>query len=160
MSACWCMTRPIGCVVLQTLIASIALFCAPATARAQSGLVAAYSFDEGAGTTVSDASGNGGTGTIANATWTTAGKFGQALVFNGTSSRVTIPDSPALRLTTAMTLEAWVNPSRITNAWRDVIYKGNDNYYLMATSQRQSKPAAGITVGTSVTEAYGAQALA
>src|SRR5205823_699573 len=33
-------------------------------ARAQTGLVAAYSFDEGAGTTVADASGNGNTGTI------------------------------------------------------------------------------------------------
>ena len=33
-----------------------------------------------------------------------------------------------------MTLEAWVNPTTVTTAWRDVIYKGNDNYYLMATS--------------------------
>ena len=46
-------------------------------------LVAAYSFDEGTGTTVADASGHGNTGTISNATWTTAGKYGKALVFNG-----------------------------------------------------------------------------
>ncbi|MCS6927827.1 MAG: fibronectin type III domain-containing protein, partial [Candidatus Binatia bacterium] len=39
-------------------------------------LVAAYSFDEGSGTTVTDASGNNNTGTIADATWTTQGKFG------------------------------------------------------------------------------------
>ena len=32
----------------------------------------------------------------------------------------------ALRLTTAMTLSAWVNPSQVTSAWRDIIYKGND----------------------------------
>ena len=31
-----------------------------------------------------------------------------------------------------MTLEAWVNPSTASNAWRDVIYKGNDNYFLEA----------------------------
>ena len=61
--------------------------------------MAAYAFDEGSGTTVADVSGNGNTGTIANATWATAGKYGKALSFNGTSSRVTIPDSASLHLT-------------------------------------------------------------
>jgi hypothetical protein len=28
-----------------------------------------------------------------------------------------------------MTLEAWVNPTTLSSAWRDVIYKGNDKYY-------------------------------
>ena len=36
-------------------------------------------------------------------------------------------------MTRAMTLEAWVNPTTVSNAWRDVIMKGNDNYYLSAT---------------------------
>src|SRR5262249_19222633 len=40
---------------------------------ASAGLVLALAFDEGAGTTVSDQSGNGNSGTLANATWTTAG---------------------------------------------------------------------------------------
>ena len=31
--------------------------------------------------------------------------------------------------------------------WRDVVYKGNDNYYLMATSTNASRPAAGGTFG-------------
>ena len=53
---------------------------APAT------LVAAYGFDEGTGTTVYDSSGNGNNGTISNATWSTAGKYGDALSFNGTSA--------------------------------------------------------------------------
>ena len=55
-------------------------------------------------------------------------------MFNGSSSRVTVPDSPSLRLTTAMTLEAWVYPAVNNAAWRDVIYKGNDNYFLEGTS--------------------------
>ena len=71
---------------------------------------------------------------MANAAWTTAGKYNRALVFNGTNALVTINDSASLRLTTAMTLEAWVNPSTVTSGWRDVIYKGNDNYYLEGTS--------------------------
>ncbi len=33
---------------------------------------------------------------------------------------------PLPALTTGMTLKAWVNPSTITNNWRDVIYKFND----------------------------------
>ena len=108
-----------------------------------SGLVAAYSFDEGTGTTVTDLSGNRNTGTLRNTTWTSAGKYGNALVFNGSSSWVTISDSSSLHLTSSMTLEAWVNPSSITRSWRDVIYKGNDNYFLEATSYQGSVPPGG-----------------
>ena len=76
-----------------------------------------------AGTTTADRSGNGNTGTLSNATWSTAGKFGNALFFNGTNARVNVPDSNSLDLTSAMTLEAWVRPS-ITNAsYRTVVMK-------------------------------------
>src|SRR5262249_33810587 len=92
------------------------------------GLVAAYSFNDGSGTTVSDASGNGHNGTVANGTWSTSGKYGKALVFNGHSTMVTIPDSPALHLSNGMTIEAWVQPTAVNGTWRDVIYKGNDAY--------------------------------
>jgi concanavalin A-like lectin/glucanase superfamily protein/HYDIN/CFA65/VesB family protein len=112
-----------------------------------SGLVAAYSFDEGGGTTVNDLSGNGNTGTVSNTTWTSFGKYGNALVFDGTSSRVTINDSASLHLTTGMTLEAWINPSTVSSAWRDVIYKGNDNYFLEATSPNGSVPGGGGIFG-------------
>jgi len=111
-------------------------------------LVAAYSFNEGAGTTVSDASGYGNTGTIANATWTTAGAYGRALLFNGTNARITIPDAASLHLTSGMTLEAWVNPSVVSSAWRDVIYKGTNNYDLEATSTTSGRPAGGATISS------------
>ena len=81
------------------------------------GLVAAYNFDAGSGAVLADVSGNGNNGTITGATWTTSGKYGGALVFNGTNAPVTIPDSTSLNLTTGMTLEAWVNPSTVTTAW-------------------------------------------
>jgi hypothetical protein len=45
-----------------------------------------------------------------------------------------------------MTLEAWVNPSLVNGVWRDVIYKGKDNYYLEADSTN-SKPATRATSG-------------
>ena len=120
--------------------------------------MAAYAFDEGSGTTVADASGNGHNGTIANATWAAAGKYGKALQFNGTNAIVSIPDAGDLHLTTGMTLEAWVNPSTISSAWRDVVYKANDNYYLKASSTNASKPDAGVIAGGSYGDAFGSAA--
>jgi hypothetical protein len=82
-------------------------------------------------------SGNGHTGTLhGGTTWTASGKYGKALSFNGTNAYVNIPNSSLLQLRTAMTLEAWVNPGKLTGVWRDVIYKGNDNYYIAADSKR------------------------
>src|SRR5262249_12252797 len=60
-----------------------------------------------------------------------------------------------LRLTTAMTLEAWVNPSTVDSGWRDAIYKGDDNYYLEGTSSRDGLPAVGGRFGTASTDAFG-----
>ena len=128
----------------------------PATAT---GLVAAYAFDEGSGTTVADASGNGHTGTIANTTWAASGKYGKALQFNGSNALVTVPDAASLHLSSGMTLEAWVIPSTVDGSWRDVIYKGNDNYYLEATSSSAGHPDAGMIAGGSYAEAYGTAAL-
>src|SRR5213076_1255747 len=109
------------------------------------GLVAAYGFNEGSGTTVIDASGNNNTGTLSGATWTTAGRYGNALVFNGTSASVTVPNSASLGLTAAMTLEAWVYPTVAPTGWRAVIDKNVDRYYLMASSDQGNRPAAGGT---------------
>jgi fibronectin type 3 domain-containing protein len=122
-------------------------------------LVAAYGFEEGFGTTTVDLTGHGNNGTISNATWTTSGKYGNALVFNGSTALVTIADSASLHLSTGMTLEAWVNPTAVNALWRDVMYKGNDAYYLEATSTNVGAPAAGGTVGGNDGVAYGSTAL-
>jgi chitodextrinase len=73
------------------------------------GLVAAYAFSEGTGTTVADSSGNGNTGTIVGATWTNNGKYGSALSFNGSSSYVDLGNSASLGGTGSMTWSAWIN---------------------------------------------------
>jgi hypothetical protein len=74
------------------------------------GLVAAYGFNEGQGTTTADATGNRLTGTLSSATWV-AGKFGTALKFTGKSaSRVTVASSPLLQFATSFTVSAWVYP--------------------------------------------------
>jgi hypothetical protein len=97
------------------------------------GLVAAYSFNAGSGTTVADNSGNGHTGTISGATWSTQGKYGNALSFDGFNDWLTVADAPGLDLTTGMTLEAWVFPTAQGNNWRNVIIKeraGGEVYNL------------------------------
>jgi len=121
------------------------LLAGPASAQTISGLVAAYGFEEGSGTAVGDASGSNNSGVASGTTWSTAGKFGNALVFNGTSSQVTIPDAPSLRLTTAMTLEAWVFPTTAPTGWRAIVDKNVDGYYLFASTDNGNRPAGGGT---------------
>ena len=66
--------------VILTAAVYLAWFAPPRLSGQASGLVAAYSFNEGAGTTLTDRSGNGNTGTIVGAAWTTAGKYGNGAI--------------------------------------------------------------------------------
>jgi hypothetical protein len=97
----------------------------PINARAAvPGLVAAYGFEEGSGSTLNDNSGNSNNGTLQNGpSWVTNGKFGKALRFDGGNDRVSIPDSNSLDLTTGMTLEAWVYPTSIESGWDAILIK-------------------------------------
>jgi len=108
--------------------------------------VAAYAFDEGSGTTVTDASGNGQNGTITGATWTSSGKYGYALSFNGSNSRVSIADSDLLDLTTDMTIEAWVYPSVAPNNWKTIIMKEAPGFYVYAIYISPSRRPAAVIV--------------
>ncbi len=136
----------------------VTVFGSGAAHAQATGLVASYSFEEGSGTTTADASGNSNTGTLANATWTTSGKYGKALSFNGTSSIVNIADAASLRLTTAMTLEAWVNPSAAGNVWRTVVMKevAGDLAYSLYANEDVNVPAAYVRIGTTSPRAGGA----
>src|SRR5262249_16509849 len=103
---------------------------------AATGLVAQYSFDEGTGTTAADSSGNKNDGTVQNATWSTAGKYGGALQFTRPPTLRSIPAAGALDLTNGMTLEGWVNASSVSG-WRNVLFKqqpGGMVYSLYAVS--------------------------
>lgn len=125
------------------LMGVILLFALGAALCHAQGPVAAYGFNENSGVTVSDASGNGNIGNIGTASWVTTGKFGGALKFNGTNSKVVIGNTTSLQLTSKVTLEVWVNPSVITGAYRDLVVKGYENYYISATFQSNSFPGAG-----------------
>lgn len=85
-------------------------------------LVASYAFNENAGVTARDGSGNNNAGTVSGAAWTPAGKYGTGLDFKGTTDWVTVANAGTLGLTTAMTLEAWVYP-RALSGWNTVVMK-------------------------------------
>jgi RHS repeat-associated protein len=112
--------------------------------EAPAGLVAAYGFDEGSGGTASDSSGYSNDGTISGAAWTTAGKYGKALSFDGTDDAVSVPDADSLDLTSAMTLSAWVKVDSTYGRFQNLIFKernGNEgSYSLEADSTNSSRP--------------------
>jgi hypothetical protein len=117
------------------------------------GLVAAFGFNEGTGTTTADASGRANTGTLSGASWTTAGKFGGALSFNGVNNWVTVNGSPSLDLTNGMTLEAWVNPSALGTQWRTAIIKEQAAglvYALYADVTDTLQPSGHVNIGGDV----------
>jgi glucose/arabinose dehydrogenase/PKD repeat protein len=114
------------------------------------GQVGAWSFNEGTGATAGDASGQNNPGTLQGGpVWTSAGKYGGALTFDGVNDFVSIPDANGLDLTTGMTLSAWVRPTALDN-WRQVVLKERPNglsYGLYATGATGNRPNGTIVVG-------------
>jgi hypothetical protein len=124
-------------------------------------LVLALGFEEGTGATTADSSGSGNNGALANTSWSAAGRFGRALSFNGTSSWVTVADANSLDLTTAMTIEAWVNPA-VNTDWRTVLLKENASglSYSLYGSGSPAVPSTWMRVGSAEREVNGTAALA
>lgn len=120
-------------------------------------LVASYNFEEGSGSAIYDRSGNNHQGSInGTASFSTSGKNGKALSFNGTSNYVSINDSNKLDLTTNMTLEAWVKPSTLTD-WRTILVKEayGAQAYAMYANTNLNKPDGEINTGSAIYEAFG-----
>jgi glucose/arabinose dehydrogenase len=75
------------------------------------GLVAAYSFDEGAGTTAGDSSGQANLATLNNGVAWVAGKNGRAASFDGLDDYISIPNTASTNISgNALTLSMWINP--------------------------------------------------
>jgi hypothetical protein len=89
------------------------------------GLVLALGFDEAAGLTAFNSASSSFNGTIRQAL-RVPGKFGGALQFDGVNDWVTITDSTLatspLKLTTGMTISAWVNPANMSG-WETILMK-------------------------------------
>lgn len=92
------------------------------TCRNPVGLAAAYSFEDGSGSTVTDTSGNGNSATINGASWSNYGKYGKAMSFDGYNDWVNVANATVFERPDGITLSAWVYPTN-TNTWRTVISK-------------------------------------
>jgi hypothetical protein len=122
------------------------------TVGVPSGLVAAYSFDEGTGTTAVDASGHGLSGTVKGATWTTQGRYHGALSFNGTSSYVDLGNPSLLQMTGSMTWSAWVKATGNPADDGQIIAKSDDNSGWQLKSSPDTGPQTfGVAVSASST---------
>ena len=97
------------------------------------GLVGAYSFDEGSGTSLTDYSGNGNVGRITGATWT-RGRYGNALRFDGDGDIVRVPGSASLDVGSGLTLSAWIRPTVSQSGWRTIVQRERDAFFLHAGS--------------------------
>jgi Protein of unknown function (DUF4038)/Concanavalin A-like lectin/glucanases superfamily/Putative collagen-binding domain of a collagenase/Fibronectin type III domain len=128
------------------------------TSAVISGLVAAYSFNEGSGTTVFDASGNGNNGTIAGAIWTASGKYGNALSFDGASSYVDLGNPASLQLTGSATWSAWIKAAANPADDGQIVAKSDDSAgWQFKTSPDTGPETFGVGVspgGTSRTQRY------
>ena len=93
------------------------------------GTTAYWDFDEGSGSTAYDGTGHDNNGTITGATWTTPGRFSNALSFDGSNDRVTT----ALKIdqsatSPGVTMEAWVYPTSTSTGRHQVISSDNGGY--------------------------------
>ncbi len=111
-------------LVVAVLVASASAVGAgsrSSSSAAATGLVAAYSFNEGSGTTALDVSGNGHPGTLVGAAWTPNGRYGGAVLLDGTASRVDLGGLGTF-YQGGFTLEAWVK--KATDTKKDVAVVG------------------------------------
>ena len=123
------------------------------TPASPSGLVAAYAFNEGSGTTAADASGNGLTGTLTNgAAWGT-GRNAGAVLLDGVNDFVELGNPALLQLTGSMTASAWVNSAAFPFDDAAIVSKrasGEVGYQLDTTIDRGPR-----TIGFKLTNSAG-----
>ena len=101
-------------------------------------LVGYWKFDEGNGKTVVDSSGNNNTGILYNGPEWTTGQVGNALQFDGLDDNVSIPNSKSLNTPDAVTISAWVYPTRIPIYMDDMV--SNDDRYGIRWWGSELKP--------------------
>ncbi|NPV47688.1 MAG: LamG domain-containing protein [Armatimonadetes bacterium] len=112
--------------------ASIFLAATMATGlmAAEEGLVGYWTFDEGAGTTVHDQSGEGNHGAVRGGARFVPRGGGYALALDGKDDYVDCGNGASLDLTGAVTLEAWIKPDALPGAEPLVMGKYFDSYGL------------------------------
>ena len=110
---------------LVLLLGAFLLFISGTCLALDKDLVAYWTFDEAAGQTIKDATGNGHEGKLVNNPKWVDGKFGKALEFDGKTNYAEVPNAPDLAMNTNVTYTLWFKPSVTINA-------GNNNYRMLS----------------------------
>ena len=109
--------------VLVTLTVLILLCSMSANAAVDENTVAVWLFEEGAGKTVKDASGNGHDGEFAGSPKWVKAKFGAGLEFPGDAGGYVVIDSTKELELETLSIEAWVKVEEATGKWQGMVCK-------------------------------------
>nr|WP_246183198.1 DUF5695 domain-containing protein [Paenibacillus methanolicus] len=94
-------------------------------------LLASYNFNESSGATALDSSGSGNNATVTGAAWV-AGKNGNAVSLNGSTSHVSLP-SGIVRRVNDFTIAGWVKLNSVSDWTRIFDFGSNTTQYMFLT---------------------------
>jgi hypothetical protein len=115
---------------LKSAICSAAcLFVVAGPAEGASGPVAEWTFDEGQGSSASDASDNRQVATLVGPTWAKQGS-GYALVMDGHDDYVECGDSANMNISGPVSVEAWIKPMRKAHGETGLVGTGMQGFQL------------------------------
>ena len=116
--------------VLLTIIAILTVLSPWAVAEQPAGLLGEWRFDEGSGNIAKDSCGNGHEVSVHGATWVKL-DTGYAISLDGEDDYVNCAPHESLKLGTAVTIEAWVKPTRQGKGEAHLLGDGISSYALM-----------------------------
>jgi hypothetical protein len=114
-------------------------YCPPGQGSTCTPPVAEWSFDDGAGTSAQDSSGNGNTGTLTNGPTWVHGKYGKAVGFDGSNDVVTVSSDSSWQFTNSVTVSTWAYFDDFSSNQIGIMKAGsspggtNTNYYWRYT---------------------------
>jgi hypothetical protein len=124
-----------------------------ASARADitSNLIARWQFDENAGTTTADSSGNGNTGTLTNGAAWAAGRLNSCIEFDGTNDRV----STDLDYTgDNVTIAAWIYPHSFGGNNKGRVIDSGQSLFFVDTGGSVTNGISYIANGASTSQVF------
>jgi len=119
------------------------------------GLVGYWAFDDGAGISAADSSGNSNTGVLVNGPlWHQLCPGQNALNFDGTDDYVNCGNGSTLNLTGSLTISAWINPEDFgQSGWGRIVDKGNSSAGYSFFLDNDTRSIAYVTYGGNIVKA-------